>query len=150
MEMIDNTNYKYDVILNLFTSFGYVNHDYNLKTIKNINRQLKDDGVVIIDFMNTFFVKKNLVKEEIKIIDNIKFEIKRRYDTNYIIKEIRFSDRIEYSFKEKVMDLSINDFKKYLKRNNLEIIRTFGNYSLDDFKINKSERLIMVIKKSQP
>ena len=150
MEMIDNTNYKYDVILNLFTSFGYVNHDYNLKTIKNINRQLKDDGVVIIDFMNTFFVKKNLVKEEIKIIDNIKFEIKRRYDSNYIIKEIRFSDRIEYSFKEKVMDLSINDFKKYLKRYNLEIIRTFGNYSLDDFKINKSERLIMVIKKSQP
>ena len=150
MEMIDNTYYKYDVILNLFTSFGYINHDYNLKTIKNINRQLKDDGVVIIDFMNTLFVKKNLVKEEIKIIDNIKFEIKRRYDTNYIIKEIRFSDRIEYSFKEKVMDLSINDFKKYLKRYNLEIIRTFGNYYLDDFKINTSERLIMVIKKSQP
>jgi hypothetical protein len=127
-----------------------MNHDYNLNTIKNIKRQLKDDGVVIIDFMNTSFVKKNLVKEEVKIIDNIKFEIKRRYDSNYIIKEIRFNDKIEYSFKEKVMNLSINDFKKYLKRYDLEIIRTFGNYYLEDFKINKSERLIMVIKKSQP
>ena len=27
MEMIDNTNHKYDGIFNLFTSFGYVNHD---------------------------------------------------------------------------------------------------------------------------
>lgn len=150
MEMIDNTNYKYDVVFNLFTSFGYVNHDYNLNTIKNIERQLKDDGVVIIDFMNTTFVKKNLVKEETKIIDNLKFEIKRRYDSNYIIKEIRFCDKNEYFFKEKVMDLSINNFKKYLKRYKLEIIKTFGNYYLDDFKINKSERLIMVIKKSQP
>ena len=45
MEMIDDTNHKYDCIFNLFTSFGYVNHDYNLKTIKNIERQLKDDGI---------------------------------------------------------------------------------------------------------
>ena len=150
MEMIDNTNYKYDVVLNLFTSFGYINHDYNLNTIKNIERQLKDDGVVIIDFMNTSFVKKNLIEEEIKIIDNLKFEIKRRSDINYIIKEIRFCDKNKYFFKEKVMDLSINDFKKYLKRYKLEIIKTFGNYNLDDFKIDKSERLIMVIKKSQP
>ena len=150
MEMIDNTNYKYDIVLNLFTSFGYVDHDYNLKTIKNIERQLKDDGGLIIDFMNTLFVKKNLVMEETKIIDNLEFEIKRRYDRNYIIKEIRFKDKTEYFFKEKVMDLSINDFKKYLKRYKLEIIKTFGNYYLDDFKINKSERLIMVIKKSQP
>ena len=76
--MIDNTNFKYDGIFNLFTSFGYVDHDYNIKTIKNIERQLKDDGVIIIDFMNTSFVKKNLVQEEIKIIDNLEFEIKRR------------------------------------------------------------------------
>ena len=150
MEMIDNTNYKYDIVLNLFTSFGYVDHDYNLKTIKNIERQLKDDGVLIIDFMNTSFVKKNLVKEETKIIDNLEFKIKRRYDRNYIIKEIRFNDKSEYFFKEKVMDLGINNFKKYLNKYKLKIIKTFGNYDLDKFELNKSERLIMIIKKSQP
>jgi len=150
MEMIDNTNFKYDGIFNLFTSFGYVNHDYNLKTIKNIERQLKDDGVIIIDFMNTSFVKKNLVQEEIKIIDNLEFEIKRRFDKNYIIKEIRFNDKNEYYFKEKVMDLGINNFKKYLDKYKLKIIKTFGSYDLDKFELDKSERLIMIIKKSQP
>ena len=150
MEMIDDTNHKYDVIFNLFTSFGYVNHDYNLKTIKNIERQLKDDGTVIVDFMNTLFVKKNLVIEETKVIDDLSFKIKRKSDGKHIYKEIKFQDKKDYFFEEKVMDLSLNDFENYLKRYNLKIIKTFGDYNLNEFDKENSERLIMVIKKSQP
>ena len=149
MEMIDDTNHKYDGIFNLFTSFGYVNHDYNLETIKNIERQLKDDGTVIVDFMNTLFVKNNLVIEETKVIDNLSFKIERRSDGKYIYKEIKFNDKKDYFFQEKVMDLSLNDFKKYLTRYNLKVIKTFGDYNLNEFDIENSERLIMVIKKSQ-
>ena len=150
MEMIDDTNHKYDGIFNLFTSFGYVNHDYNLKTIKNIQRQLKDDGTVIVDFMNTLFVKNNLVIEETKVIDDLSFKIKRKSDGKHIYKEIKFNDQKDYFFQEKVMDLSLNDFENYLKRHNLKIIKTFGDYNLNEFDIENSERLIMVIKKSQP
>jgi len=150
MEMIDDTNHKYDVIFNLFTSFGYVNHDYNLKTIKNIERQLKDDGIVVIDFMNTLFVKNNLVIEETKVIDDLSFKIKRRSDGKHIYKEIKFNDKKDYFFQEKVMDLSLKDFEKYLIKYNLKIIKTFGDYNLNEFDIENSERLIMVIKKSQP
>jgi cyclopropane fatty-acyl-phospholipid synthase-like methyltransferase len=150
MEMIDDTNHKYDGIFNLFTSFGYVNHDYNLKTIKNIERQLKDDGTVIVDFMNTLFVKKNLVIEETKVIDDLSFKIKRKSDGKHIYKEIKFQDKKDYFFQEKVMDLSLKDFEDYLKRYNLKIIKTFGDYDLNEFDIKNSERLVMVIKKSQP
>ena len=150
MEMIDDTNHKYDVIFNLFTSFGYVNHNYNLKTIKNIERQLKDDGIVVIDFMNTLFVKNNLVIEETKVIDDLSFKIKRKSDGKHIYKEIKFHDKKNYFFQEKVMDLSLKDFEKYLIKYNLKIIKTFGDYNLNEFDIENSERLIMVIKKSQP
>jgi cyclopropane fatty-acyl-phospholipid synthase-like methyltransferase len=150
MEMIDDTNHKYDGIFNLFTSFGYVNHDYNLKTIKNIERQLKDDGIVIVDFMNTLFVKNNLVIEETKVIDDLSFKIRRKSDGKHIYKEIKFNDQKDYFFQEKVMDLSLNDFENYLKTHNLKIIKTFGDYNLNEFDIENSERLIMVIKKSQP
>ncbi len=150
MEMIDNTNYKYDCIFNLFTSFGYVNHDYNLKTIKNIERQLKDNGTVVVDFMNTLFVKNNLVIEETKVIDNLSFKIKRRSDGKHIYKEIKFYDKKDYFFQEKVMDLSLNDFQNYLQSYNLKIIKKFGDYNLNEFDIKNSKRLIMVIKKSQP
>ena len=150
MEMIDDTNHKYDGIFNLFTSFGYANQDYNLKTIKIIERQLKDNGTVIIDFMNTLFVKKNLVIEETKVIDDLIFKINRKSDGKHIYKEIKFNDKKDYFFEEKVMDLSLNDFQNYLKRYNLKIIKTFGDYNLNEFDIENSERLIMVIKKSQP
>ena len=150
MEMIDDTNHKYDGIFNLFTSFGYANQDYNLKTIKIIERQLKDNGTVIIDFMNTLFVKKNLVIEETKVIDDLIFKIKRKSDGKHIYKEIKFNDKKDYFFQEKVMDLSLNDFQNYLKRYNLKIIKTFGDYNLNEFDLENSERLIMVIKKSQP
>ena len=150
MEMINDTNRKYDGIFNLFTSFGYVNHDYNLKTIKNIQRQLKDDGTVIVDFMNTLFVKNNLVIEETKVIDDLSFKIKRKSDGKHIYKEIKFNDQKDYFYQEKVMDLTLNDFENYLKRHNLKIIKTFGDYNLNEFDIENSERLVMVIKKSQP
>ena len=150
MEMINDTNRKYDGIFNLFTSFGYVNHDYNLETIKNIERQLKDDGTVIVDFMNTLFVKNNLVIEETKVIDDLSFKIKRKSDGKHIYKEIKFNDQKDYFFQEKVMDLSLNDFENYLKKHNLKIIKTFGDYNLNEFDIENSERLIIVIKKSQP
>ena len=150
MEMINDTNRKYDGIFNLFTSFGYVNHDYNLETIKNIERQLKDDGTVIVDFMNTLFVKNNLVIEETKVIDDLSFKIKRKSDGKHIYKEIKFNDQKDYFYQEKVMDLTLNDFENYLKRHNLKIIKTFGDYNLNEFDIENSERLVMVIKKSQP
>ena len=150
MEMIEDTNDKYDCIFNLFTSFGYVNHDYNLKTIKNIERQLKDNGTVLVDFMNTLFVKNNLVIEETKVIHDLSFKIRRKSDGKHIYKEIKFNDQKDYFFQEKVMDLSLNDFENYLKIHNLKIIKTFGDYNLNEFDIENSERLIMVIKKSQP
>ena len=150
MEMIDDTNHKYDGIFNLFTSFGYVNHDYNLKTIKNIERQLKDNGTVVVDFMNTSFVKNNLVIEETKVIDDLSFKIKRKSDGKHIYKEIKFYDKKDYFFQEKVMDLSLNDFQNYLEIYNLKIIKIFGDYNLNEFDIKNSKRLIMVIKKSQP
>ena len=150
MEMIEDTNNRYDGIFNLFTSFGYVNHDYNLKTIKNIEKQLKDDGIIVVDFMNTLFVKNNLVIKETKVIDDLIFKIKRRCDGKHIYKEIKFNDKKDYLFREKVMDLSINDFENYFKRYNLKIVKTFGDYNLNEFDIQNSKRLIMIIKKSQP
>ena len=88
MEMIEDTNDRYDGIFNLFTSFGYVNHDYNLKTIKNIERQLKDDGIVVIDFMNTLFVKNNLVIEETKVIDDLILKLNEEVTENTFIKKL--------------------------------------------------------------
>ena len=102
------------------------------------------------DYMTSLGFKNNLVIEETKVIDDLSFKIKRRSDGKHIYKEIKFQDKKDYFFEEKVMDLSLNDFENYLKRYNLKIIKTFGDYNLNEFDIKNSERLVMVIKKSQP
>ena len=149
MEMTCDSKLKYDAIFNLFTSFGYLNHKYNLDTIKNIGMQLNQDGLVIIDFMNVEFVKKNLIRDEVKKVENITFKIKRNFDQKYIYKDIRFKDKKNEHFKERVMNLGLEDFKFYLQKNDFKIVELFGNYELESFDIEKSQRLIMLIKKSQ-
>ena len=47
------------------------------------------------------------------------------------------------------MKLGLNDFQKYFEKFNFEILNVFGDYSLNKFNKN-SDRLIMIIKKSQP
>lgn len=149
-EMDKSYNESFDVIFNLFTSFGYIDHDYNSKVFQQISKSLNINGLLVLDFLNILYVKKNLVREEIKKIDNITFNLKRFIKNNVLYKKIDFTyNKNEYSFKESVMCLKLKDFKGYLKNLPLEIIEVYGNYNLEKFNPD-SERLIMVIKKSQP
>ena len=44
---------KFDAIFNLFTSFGYFDEEEtNIKVLKNLKKGLKENGVLVVDFMN--------------------------------------------------------------------------------------------------
>ena len=149
-EMTDDFKETFDVVLNLFTSFGYENENYNLKTIENISKNLKKDGILIIDYLNYYLAEKNLVTEETKYIEGLKFNIERYSDDKYINKRISVDDKESNVYYEKVMKINVDNFNYYCSKNNLEISKIYGNYNLDEFDIDTSERLIMIIKKSQP
>ena len=72
-EMTEKYGDNFDFIFNLFTSFGYVNEEHNINTLKSINSSLLKDGVLIIDYLNIHKIKKELVKKESKKINNIIF-----------------------------------------------------------------------------
>ena len=149
-EMTDDFEERFDIVLNLFTSFGYENENYNQKTIENISKNLKKDGILIIDYLNYYLAEKNLVTEETKYIEGLKFNIERYSDDKYIYKKISIDDKNSNVYYEKVMKIDVDNFNSYCSKNNLEISKIYGNYNLDEFDIDTSERLIMIIKKSQP
>ena len=124
---------KFDAVFNLFTSFGYFeNEEDNLNTIRSIKKELNEEGVGVIDFLNVEYVKKNLVAFETKIIDEIKFYIKRSIKNGYIYKEINFRyDDQDYTYTEKVKALSLNDFKNYFKKAGINLLFIFGDYQLN-------------------
>ena len=77
-DMCKPFNKPFDAVFNLFTSFGYFEHEIdNLNTIKAIKTDLNDAGFAVIDFMNSEFVIANLVPEEVKTVDDIEFHLKR-------------------------------------------------------------------------
>ena len=69
---------KFDVVTNLFTSFGYFEKsEDDQKSINAMTLNLKQEGILIIDFMNIQKVILNLVKDEKKIVDGVTFNIIR-------------------------------------------------------------------------
>ena len=149
-EMTEDYGQEFDFIFNLFTSFGYINEKHNLNTFKSINNSLINHGILVIDYLNVFKLKEELVEKETKKIGNIIFNIKRSFKDNFIVKKIKIKDNNEiFYFEERVMELTKNDFQDYLKKFNFEILDVYGNYNLEKYH-KYSERLIMIIKKSQP
>lgn len=139
----------YDVVFNLFTSFGYFDsNEDNIRVLRSINKMLKPKGTVVIDFMNTHKTINNLVAEEEKKIDNINFRIERNFDGQHIFKHIQFEDQgKEFHFQERVQGITKEDFVKMFDATGFEIQDTFGNISLEPYDPNTSDRLIFICKK---
>ena len=139
---------KYDAILNMFTSFGYFENDEdNLKTLISIKESLSEYGFGVIDFMNVNNVIPNLVPNEIKIVDEIEFHIKRYHFDGYIFKEINFVINEEkFHFTEKVRAFTLQDFEALMEKAGIFLLDTFGDYKLKKFHKLDSERLIMIFK----
>jgi 2-polyprenyl-3-methyl-5-hydroxy-6-metoxy-1,4-benzoquinol methylase len=142
-------NHLFQVIFNLFTSFGYFDEfSDNEKVIRSIHSMLIPNGTLVLDFMNSEKTISNLISDEVKIEDGIEFNITRNYDGNHIYKHIKFSDNSkDFHFTERVQALKLNDFQNLLNSNNFQIIHTFGDFNLNPFDAEKSDRLILIATK---
>ncbi|MCB0510376.1 MAG: class I SAM-dependent methyltransferase [Bacteroidetes bacterium] len=142
------TKEKFDYVFNFFTSFGYFsNSEENQAVIHAMQKSLKKDGTIVLDYLNTEFALRQLVKEEEKLVDGIHFTIEKRLEKEFIVKNISFEDKgKKFNFEERVHALSLADFQSFFKSANLELVQIFGSYNLESFDVDKSERLIMIVK----
>lgn len=146
-DMRDSLSEQYDVILNLFTSFGYFEtEEDDLKVLESIKNGLTEYGLGVIDFMNVQKVISTMIPNEVKEIDGITFTIKRFIEQRFIHKQIDFQDKgQQYSFTEKVKVLTFDDFDRLMNKAGMQIIDVFGDYKLGKFS-KESDRLILVFK----
>lgn len=146
-EVIENKSF--DVVFNLFTSFGYFdNDDDNHSVLKSVHTMLNSKGKLVIDFMNAHKVIHNLVKSETKTLEGIQFDIKRNYDGKFITKDILVLDQGKsLSYQEKVRAFLKEDFFDLLTQNGFVVNEVFGDFSLANFDETTSDRLILVASK---
>ena len=147
-DMREALNNKYDAVFNLFTSFGYFEDDKeDIGILENIKNGLKKEGSFVFDFLNAEKVKANLVAKEIKIVDEISFNIERQIINGFIIKNISFiADNKHHSFTERVKYLDIEKMRLYFEKVGFTITNIFGDYTLTPFDRKKSDRLIIIAK----
>jgi SAM-dependent methyltransferase len=150
MRLPFRVNY-FDYAFNFFTSFGYFNtrreHDDAIRTIAG---SLKQQGVFVIDYLNTHYIEDHLVYNEEKMIDGTLYEIHRWHDDSHFYKKIIVRDALllhpaEHS--EKVAKFSLGDFTDMFSFHRLQVQEVFGDYNLNPYDIRKAPRLIVVAKK---
>jgi len=140
----------FDLALNLFTSFGYFETEKDhVSALKSFRKSIKDDGTVVIDYFNTLKILRNLTHQEIKTVDGIEFQIKKFVSDGKIIKHINFEHKgKDFAFEERVKAFTLEDFERMLSSSGLKLVETFGDYALNEFDENKSDRLILICKKA--
>ena len=141
---------QFDAVFNLFTSFGYFEDTSdNVKVIQAVFQMLKSKGILVIDFMNVHRVLDVMITEETKVVSGIQFELYRKYSGTHIIKEINFKDGEQnFSYQEKVQALKKEDFESLLQNNGFSLMHIFGDYNLNSFDKNLSDRLILIAQKN--
>lgn len=136
----------FDYVFNFFTSFGYFEEqEDDLRVLQSVCRDLKPGGTFVLDFFNADYVRRNLVREEVKELEGIRFQLERSIEEPYVYKRIRLRDGGQtYIFEERVRLIAQRDFEPLFREAGLAVQQTFGDYQLHPFDTGTSPRLILL------
>ncbi len=139
---------EFDVILNLFTSFGYFeNDDENFAFFVNSKSFLKNNGYIVFDYFNNIFLTENIEPYSNRIQDGVTIKEHRYFADGRIIKEITIVDNNNNAqhFVESVKIYSFEQLSIMFSKIGYKIVKIFGGYSGQEFEEKKSKRLILVL-----
>jgi SAM-dependent methyltransferase len=140
----------FDYAFNFFTSFGYFDNEKDhLRTLESVYKSLKPNGIFVIDFMNAHKAVEELVPVEKRKVGDTVFNIERKQVNGYLVKEIEFShNNKKMNFRERVRAFTLVDFREMLTRSGFDILEVFGDYDLNPYEKERSNRLIIISKKA--
>lgn len=143
------TEKKFDLILNLFTSFGYFESDEeNFLLFYKAYSLLNTNGYFVFDYFNKNFLIKNLVPYSEETNDKYSIIQERKIVDQRVVKKItiiRNGESKKYFESVKLYD-SYNLTAK-MKEIGFEIVQLFGDFAGNEFDENSSPRFIAICKK---
>jgi len=142
---------SFDVILNLFTSFGYFKSDEeNFKIVEFASKNMINRGYFVFDYLNPKYVENNLIEYSEKNIDTKKIIERRKIQNGRVEKEIEImDDKFKHRYFESVQLYSFQEILTIFKEFGFHAIKKFGNYGRDIYDENSSERMIIIFKRKE-
>ncbi|MCU0405393.1 MAG: methyltransferase domain-containing protein [Ignavibacteriaceae bacterium] len=139
------TNKKFDLTVNLFTSIGYFDNDEeNYAVIKKAYDLLKSGGYFVLDYFNKEFLLKNLIPMTVFSENGQKIIQNRSIDGTRIVKKIIIANNgSSEEFYESVRLYSFEEIINYIKKAGFTIVKQYGDYFGNNYESESSPRLII-------
>lgn len=118
----------FDVVVNLFTSFGYFAHDTDhIRVLEEVARVLLPAGIFVLDYFHADSVRRGLVSDDAKIVGGEPVEIRRSIspDNRYVIKDLYLMADV---FQERVRLFTPADLEGLLGGAGFRVSHRFGAY----------------------
>ncbi len=140
---------KFDIVLNLFTSFGYFESDEeNFNLFNTAYNHLNENGHFVFDYFNKKFLEKNLQPTTNLHLDDSEIIQKRRIEKGRIIKDIIIKKNgIEKTYNESVKIYGLDELKSRLISAKFKIKNIFGSFDGKKFDEDISDRIIIIAQK---
>jgi SAM-dependent methyltransferase len=122
---------SFDLVVNLFTSFGYFDDDReHLRVLSCVAIAMRRGGTLVMDFLNASQVRRELVAYDERVENGNTIEQTRTItpDGRFVEKKIRLRERGK-EYIERVRLLSANDLERMLQTAGFEVEKRFGDYS---------------------
>lgn len=135
---------EFDVLFNLFTSFGYFEQDAeNRKVLQRMSQALKPSGHLVIDYLNPLYIEENLVPESTREAEGKQIVERRRIENGFVIKEISITeDGTTRQFFERVRLYHRKEMESMLESVGIDVTEIYGDY---DFRPYSKDGKRMII-----
>lgn len=140
---------KFDLTLNLFTSFGYFDDDEeNFGIIRKMSQLTISGGWFVLDYVNPYYIRKNLIPETSSNAGEYTIVQKRNIEGKRIVKQIEVKRGEQREcFKESVAMYSNQEITSCLQDNEFTIVCVCGDYPGNHFDSEASPRQIFFAKR---
>ncbi|MFL5484374.1 MAG: class I SAM-dependent methyltransferase [Gemmatimonadaceae bacterium] len=121
---------SFDLVVNLFTSFGYFEDDTeHVRVLACLCAAMRPDATLVIDFLNSTQVRRALVPYDERVENGITIEQRRTIspDDRFVEKKIRLRERGK-EYIERVRLLSPRDLEWMLDTAGFNLVKVFGDY----------------------
>ena len=137
---------KFDLVVNLFTSFGYFQSDEeNLKMFKVAADHLNGRGYFVLDYLNKKFVENNLVPHSVEEIDGGEIIQERKIEDKRVIKTIKIrKNGSDSEYYESVRMYDIAELEEFFSETGFNILNIFGDSDGNSFDLENSPRIIFI------
>jgi SAM-dependent methyltransferase len=140
---------SFDLVVNLFTSFGYFEDDHeHARVLACVRTAMKPGGTFVIDFLNAGQVRRNLVPYDERVEKGITIEQSRTIspDDRFVEKTIRLRERGR-EYVERVRLFSAGDLEGMLEAAGFDVVHCFGDYAGARWSENSPRTILFASRK---